>query len=69
MRSRSNADQLTDERLGAILLYCHAATTADTADLLRRERSLFYAAATRAGDELVVVWERRGSGFPRPSSG
>ncbi|MGI8729556.1 MAG: 3'-5' exonuclease [Solirubrobacteraceae bacterium] len=29
-------------------------------DLLQRERLLFYVAATRARDELVVMWGRRG---------
>jgi hypothetical protein len=32
-------------------------------DLLQRERSLFYVAATRARDELVVLWEGEGSEF------
>ena len=32
-------------------------------DLLQRERSLFYVAATRARDELVVMWEGEGSEF------
>jgi superfamily I DNA/RNA helicase len=31
----------------------------ERADLLQRERSLFYVAATRARDELVVMWEGR----------
>lgn len=35
----------------------------DRADLLQRERSLFYVAATRVRDELVVVWEGEGSEF------
>jgi superfamily I DNA/RNA helicase len=35
----------------------------ERADLLQRERSLFYVAATRARDELVVMWEGEGSGF------
>jgi len=38
-------------------------------DLLQRERSLFYVAATRARDELVVMWEGEGSEFLRPSEG
>lgn len=38
-------------------------------DLLQRERSLFYVAATRARDELVVMWEGDGSEFLRPSNG
>jgi superfamily I DNA/RNA helicase len=38
-------------------------------DLLQRERSLFYVAATRARDELVVMWEGEGSEFLRPSNG
>ena len=37
-------------------------------DLLQRERSLFYVAATRARDELVVMWEGEGSEFLRPSN-
>ena len=36
-------------------------------DLLQRERSLFYVAATRARDELVVMWEGDGSEFLRSS--
>ena len=32
-------------------------------DLLQRERSLFYVAATRARDELVVMWSGPGSAF------
>ncbi len=32
-------------------------------DVLQRERSLFYVAATRARDELVVMWEGEGSEF------
>jgi hypothetical protein len=36
-------------------------------DLLQRERSLFYVAATRARDELVVMWEGEGSEFIRSS--
>lgn len=35
----------------------------DREDVLRRERSLFYVAATRARDELVVLWEGGGSEF------
>ena len=35
----------------------------DRDDLLARERSLFYVAATRARDELVVLWEGEGSEF------
>jgi superfamily I DNA/RNA helicase len=35
----------------------------ERADLLQRERSLFYVAATRARDELVVMWEGEGSEF------
>lgn len=35
----------------------------ERADLLQRERSLFYIAATRARDELVVLWEGEGSQF------
>jgi superfamily I DNA/RNA helicase len=35
----------------------------DRADVLQRERSLFYVAATRARDELVVLWEGRPSEF------
>ena len=35
----------------------------ERADLLQRERSLFYVAATRARDELVVMWEGEGSQF------
>jgi len=38
-------------------------------DLLQRERSLFYVAATRARDELVVMWEGEGSEFLRSSDG
>jgi hypothetical protein len=38
-------------------------------DLLQRERSLFYVAATRARDELVVMWEGEGSEFLRSSAG
>ncbi|HEV7772338.1 MAG TPA: 3'-5' exonuclease [Conexibacter sp.] len=41
----------------------------DRADLLQRERSLFYVAATRARDELVVMWEGTGSQFLRTSEG
>ena len=41
----------------------------ERADLLQRERSLFYVAATRARDELVVMWEGTGSEFLRPSPG
>jgi hypothetical protein len=41
----------------------------ERADLLQRERSLFYVAATRARDELVVMWEGKGSEFLRPSPG
>jgi hypothetical protein len=37
----------------------------DRPDLLQRERSLFYVAATRARDELVVMWEGEGSEFLR----
>jgi superfamily I DNA/RNA helicase len=37
-------------------------------DLLQRERSLFYVAATRARDELVVMWEGDGSEFLRSSA-
>jgi superfamily I DNA/RNA helicase len=39
---------------------------ADRDDVLQRERSLFYVAATRARDELVVLWEGEGSAFLRP---
>lgn len=39
----------------------------ERADLLQRERSLFYVAATRARDELVVMWEGEGSEFLRSS--
>lgn len=35
----------------------------EKADLLQRERSLFYVAATRARDELVVMWEGRPTPF------
>lgn len=35
----------------------------DREDLLRRERALFYVAATRARDELVVLWSGAGSEF------
>ncbi|HET7414067.1 MAG TPA: 3'-5' exonuclease, partial [Arthrobacter sp.] len=35
----------------------------DREDLLQRERSLFYVAATRARDELVVMWSGSGSAF------
>jgi len=35
----------------------------DRDDLLQRERSLFYVAATRARDELVVMWQGEGSAF------
>lgn len=35
----------------------------ERADLLQRERSLFYVAATRARDELVVMWEGKPSDF------
>ena len=35
----------------------------EKADVLQRERSLFYVAATRARDELVVMWEGEGSEF------
>jgi superfamily I DNA/RNA helicase len=35
----------------------------ERADLLQRERSLFYVAATRARDELVVMWEGKPSEF------
>lgn len=35
----------------------------DRPDLLQRERSLFYVAATRARDELVVMWEGQASQF------
>lgn len=35
----------------------------DRDDLLQRERSLFYVAATRARDELVVMWSGPGSTF------
>lgn len=41
----------------------------ERADLLQRERSLFYVAATRARDELVVMWEGEGSEFLRASDG
>jgi superfamily I DNA/RNA helicase len=33
----------------------------ERADVMQRERSLFYVAATRARDELVVMWEGKGS--------
>ena len=35
----------------------------DREDVLQRERSLFYVAATRARDELVVLWEGKPSEF------
>ncbi len=35
----------------------------DREDMLQWERSLFYVAATRARDELVVMWEGEGSDF------
>lgn len=35
----------------------------ERADVLQRERSLFYVAATRARDELVVMWEGEQSEF------
>jgi len=35
----------------------------DRADVMARERSLLYVAATRARDELVVTTSGRGSGF------
>ncbi|GAA3533260.1 DNA helicase [Aeromicrobium flavum] len=35
----------------------------DRSDVLQRERSLLYVAATRARDELVVLWEGSGSAF------
>ncbi|GAB2857833.1 3'-5' exonuclease [Nocardioides pacificus] len=35
----------------------------DWEDVLQRERSLFYVAATRARDELVVLWEGKPSEF------
>ena len=35
----------------------------ERADLLQRERSLVYVAATRARDELVVLWEGEGGEF------
>jgi superfamily I DNA/RNA helicase len=35
----------------------------DREDVLQRERSLFYVAATRARDELVVLWEGEASEF------
>lgn len=35
----------------------------DRGDVLQRERSLLYVAATRARDELVVLWEGSGSEF------
>ncbi|MCK9249471.1 MAG: UvrD-helicase domain-containing protein [Solirubrobacteraceae bacterium] len=38
---------------------------AERDDLIQRERSLFYVAATRARDELVVLWEGEGSEFLR----
>ncbi len=38
----------------------------ERAGLLQRERSLFYVAATRARDELVVLWEGEGSDFMPP---
>jgi superfamily I DNA/RNA helicase len=41
----------------------------ERADLLQRERSVFYVAATRARDELVVMWEGEGSEFLRSSDG
>lgn len=49
----------------------------ERAELLQRERSLFYVAATRARDELVVLWEgepskflpARGRGTERPAAG
>lgn len=40
----------------------------ERADLLQRERSLFYVAATRARDELVVMWEGKPSEFLDASS-
>lgn len=42
---------------------------ADRDDLIQRERSLFYVAATRARDELVVLWEGAGSAFLRSGGG
>ena len=38
----------------------------DREDVLQRERSLFYVAATRARDELVVLWEGEASEFMTP---
>lgn len=40
----------------------------DRDDVLQRERSLFYVAATRARDELVVLWQGEGSEFLGPVS-
>jgi hypothetical protein len=39
----------------------------DRPDLVQRERSLLYVAATRARDELVVIWEGQGSEFLPPA--
>jgi superfamily I DNA/RNA helicase len=36
---------------------------AERDELLQRERSLFYVAATRARDELVVLWTGEASEF------
>lgn len=42
----------------------------DRDDLLQRERSLFYVAATRARAELVVMWQGENSAFlPSPRAG
>lgn len=43
-----------------------AVPEAEREDLIQRERSLFYVAATRARDELVVMWEGEGSAFLGP---
>ena len=36
---------------------------AERADAMQRERSLFYVAATRARDELVVLWSGEPTSF------
>lgn len=40
-----------------------SAPAEDRPDLVQRERALFYVAATRARDELVVMWHGKGSVF------
>lgn len=53
----ANADLLPAEYvLGAV-------PDGDRADVMQRERALFYVAATRARDELAVMWEGKGSEF------